>query len=633
VVNENKLSAVLSDFARTLLTDFPIERILDHLVERIVEALPVTSVGVTLITPSSDPRYIAASDESALVFEKFQTEFGEGPCRLAYDSGEAVTSPDLDKEERFPRFVAAARPAGLAAAFAFPLRHQDGRLGALDLYRDSVGPLDPHDMGAAQTLADVAASYLLNAQARDTARQVSDGYRDGALRDPLTGLANRRLLQQRLEHAGQRAERSHHNLAVLFADLDRFKQINDTYGHQVGDDLLVAVAQRLSDLVRPGDTLARLAGDEFVFLCEDLQHPADIEILAARIDNAFRLPFSLAELELTVTASVGMAYAGPGEAISNNQLLADADIAMYQAKRKGGAAHQIIDLREARHTSDRTNLEQDLHAAFSRHKLDIAYQPMVRAADGLVTGVEALLRWTHSDRGPIRTLDVVAIAEDNGLITQIGAWVLERCCTDRNQWLKDRPEAPLDLAVNVSARQVMGPGFCATVGAVLDKTGMDPAALILEVTEGIFIRDADRAMTVLGELKGLGVRLALDDFGTGYSSLSYLRQFPVDILKIDQSFIEAMGKDPAGAPIVAAMTNLAHVLGLSVVAEGVETQQQRDEVLAVGCDSAQGFFYARPMYPPEFGVLLKVNGNQDLYLPSQDVRLGIEQLDLLAARH
>jgi len=614
VVHEETLSAVLSEFARTLLTDFPIQGILDHLVDRIVDVLPVTSVGITLISPGVAPHYIAASAPSALAFERLQTEFGQGPCRLAYDSGVAVTVPDLRRENRFPRFTAEALQAGLAAVFAFPLRHHDGRLGALDVYRDTPGPLDSRELVAAQTLADVTAAYVINAQAREDARTTSDQFRDSALHDALTGLPNRVLLLQRLTHAARRADRSHGNVAVLFADLDRFKQINDTYGHQVGDGLLVAVAQRLSNLVRPGDTLARVSGDEFVFLCEDLTSTADIDVLAARIGDALRLPFTVSGIELTVTASVGMAYAGPGEAISH-QLVTNADIAMYQAKRKGGAAHQIIDLREARQLSDRNNLEQDLHTAFSRDRLDVSYQPIVRSVDGLVTGVEALLRWNHPDRGPIRTLDMVGVAEDNGLITKIGAWVLERACTDRGRWAHDHPGAPLTLAVNISARQLMSPGFASTVGTVLASTGMDPTALILEMTEGIFIQDGHRAMTILAQLKALGVRLALDDFGTGYSSLSYLREFPVDILKIDQGFIATIGRDPVGATIVAAVTNLAHVLGLSVVAEGVETQQQRDAIVTVGCDCAQGFFYAPPMRAVDLADKLRDHHNGGLYLP------------------
>ncbi|HEX4982364.1 MAG TPA: GGDEF domain-containing protein, partial [Ilumatobacteraceae bacterium] len=235
---------------------------------------------------------------------------------------------------------------GLAAVFTFPLRHGDGRLGALDLYRDTPGELDPHDMDAAQTMADVAAAYLINAQAREEAHATSERFQHDALHDPLTGLANRVLLQERLEHASERRKRSHANAAILFADLDRFKHVNDTYGHQVGDELLIAVAHRLSNLVRSGDTLARFAGDEFVFLCEDLHSLADAEVLARRIDEAFDAPFVLTASQhtMTVSASVGIAFAGPGEGFTN-ELVVQADMAMYQAKRNGGAGHQLIDMR------------------------------------------------------------------------------------------------------------------------------------------------------------------------------------------------------------------------------------------------------------------------------------------------
>ena len=595
---------MLRDFASTMLTDFPIQAILDHLVERIVEALPVTAVGITLISPGKAPLYVAASDDAALRFEKLQTELEVGPCQLAFASGEAVSSPDLRLEQRFPTFVSAALPAGLAAAFTFPLRHGDGRLGALDLYRDTPGALSQEDMDAAQTLADVAAAYILNAQARDDAQETSDRFQDSALHDALTGLPNRLLLHQRLAHAARRAERSHTYAAVLFADLDRFKQINDTYGHQVGDDLLVAVGRRLSGLVRPGDTLARVSGDEFVFLCEDLVRAEDIECLAARINEALAAPFELSDVVLTATASVGMAYAGPGEAVTN-QLVVDADIAMYQAKRNGGAGHQIIDVRAAKRAAASSSLEQDLHSAFAAEKLTVAFQPIVRPGDGEVVGVEALLRWMHAQRGPIPTTDMIALAEANGLITQIGAWVLEMSCIAHNNWRIAYPMTPLALSVNVSARQLMGPQLAPTVDAILEKTGTDPSTIILELTEGIFIRDSARALSVLADLKSLGVKLALDDFGTGYSSLSYLRDFPVDILKIDQKFVADSVADAAGAALVAAITGLAHELGLTVIAEGVETQAHADAVCEFGCDLAQGFFYARPMPREAFQSLLK----------------------------
>ncbi|MEO8267659.1 MAG: GGDEF domain-containing protein [Ilumatobacteraceae bacterium] len=602
VVNEEKLSSVLSEFARTLITDFPIQGILDHLVERIVEVMPVTSAGVTLISAGMAPRYVAASDESALRFERLQTDLGEGPCISAYESGEAVSVADLRTDLRYPRFAPAAVTAGLAAVFTFPLRDGDGRLGALDLYCDSPGRLDDHDMDAAQTLADVTAAYLINAQSREAARVASDLYHHSALHDPLTRIPNRLLLQERLDHAVLRAKRSHTNTAILFADLDHFKQVNDTHGHRVGDALLFAVAQRLSSFVRSGDTLARFSGDEFVFLCEDLRDAADAALLAERVCEAFSAPFVLDGLELSVSASVGIAFAGPAEAISS-ELLARADMAMYEVKRSGGAGREIVDLRSVFVNHDENRLEADLRKALAHDSLDVVYQPIVRTADGGVVGVEALLRWDHPERGAIAPQLIVALAERIDLIDELGAWVLERSCRDHGSWMRQHPGTPLYLAVNVSGRQLLSPGLFTAVSKVLS-ADMDPGSLILELTETIFIEDNARTLMVLGDLRRLGVRLALDDFGSGYSSLTYLARLSLDIVKIDRGFVANIGHDPTNRAIVVAIMNLAHILGLAVVAEGVETRRQCDEVTATGCEYAQGYFYATPLSASEIGPLI-----------------------------
>ena len=290
MVNHEELSSVLAEFARTLLTDFPIQSILDHLVDRIVDVLPVTAAGVTLIALDRHPHYIAASDQAALGYEQMQSEVGEGPCLVTYETRAALAIPDLATDSSLPIFGPCAVDAGLRAVFTFPLRHDEGCLGALDLYRDTPGALDEEDLEAAQTLADVATAYLLNVRAREDARATGARHRHSALHDPLTSLPNRRLLQERIEQAAQRALRSPTTAAVLFADLDRFKTVNDTYGHRAGDELLVAVAHRLSTLVRSGDTLARVSGDEFVFLCEDLTAPSDAEWLAERVNAVFAGP-------------------------------------------------------------------------------------------------------------------------------------------------------------------------------------------------------------------------------------------------------------------------------------------------------------------------------------------------------
>jgi diguanylate cyclase (GGDEF)-like protein len=594
MVNDDKLSAVLSDFARTMITDFPIQGILDHLIKRIVEILPVSSAGVTLISSELAPRYIAASDAAALRFEKLQTEIREGPCLAAYTSGAAVAVADLRTDVRFPQFAPAAVAAGLAAVFTFPLCHGEGRLGALDLYRDTPGQLDPDDMTAAQTLADVTAAYLMNAQAREEARVTSDLFHHSALHDPLTGLPNRLLIRERLDHAVQRAKRSHTNTAVLFVDLDRFKSVNDTHGHAIGDELLLAVANRLAGLVRSGDTLARFSGDEFVFLCEDLRDAADVELLADRVYKTFDEPFMLTSGEVEISASVGIAFAGPGQAISN-ELLERADMAMYEVKRQGGAGHQIIDMREGLRTNSDNDMASDLRTAMQHDQIKIAYQPIVRTSDGVVTGVEALLRWTHRDRGVVSPLAILAAAEQSDLINEIGVWVLAQGCRDHAMWEHDYPVETLRLGVNVSARQLVNPHFLANMVSILHEAKMDPGLLELEITESCFMEDSDRTVGMLVDLKSLGVRLALDNFGSSYSGLRYLTRLAIDVIKIDRVLIANICHDPTNRAIVGAVVNLAHNLGLAVVAGGIETQNQRDEAAEVGCDFTQGFFHSRPM--------------------------------------
>jgi diguanylate cyclase (GGDEF)-like protein len=613
--SEQQLSNVLSEFARTMVTDFPIQGILDELVLRIVEILPITASGVTLISPGRNPRYVAASNASALRFEQLQTELGEGPCLAAYTTGDAVAVPDLRDERRFPRFISQALAAGLMAVFTFPLRNGDARLGALDLYRDTAGPLDPGAMTAAQTLADVAAAYLLNAQARADLQDSSDRSRETSRHDALTGLPNRIVLLERLEYA-LLPSRSARMVAVLFADLDQFKAVNDMHGHQVGDELLVAVADRLTRHLRPGDTLARLSGDEFVILCDDLSGRSEVDMIAARIGAALGEPFVLSSGEVQTTASIGIALTGRGVHLPE-EVLHDADLAMYQAKRKGGARHQLIDLDEQRQVEQRASLQRDLHRARRGGELRIEYQPIVRTVDGRIVGAEALLRWAHPSRGLVSPSTLIPLAEQAGLITEIGQWVLEQACRDLRSWRDHHHTDDLAISVNVSAHQLMSADFTATVEDVLLTTDTAPELVTLELTESVFVRDSQRALLVLNDLKRLGVMLALDDFGTGYSSLSYLNRFPVDIVKIDQGFIANLGRDRSSHAIVSAVVTLAHALSLTVAAEGVETVRQHDDVGALGCDACQGYHFARPMPAEAFDALMGhrvVGGNPRLPL-------------------
>jgi diguanylate cyclase (GGDEF)-like protein len=607
---EDKLSDVLSEFARTLVTDFPIQGILDHLVRRIVDVLPIGAAGVTLISPTTEPRFIAASDESAMQFERLQTELGEGPCLAAYHTGSAISVADLSEDSRFPDFSAQALAQGLVAVFTFPLRDGDRRLGALDLYRTSAGALDDAAMEAAQTLADVATAYLVNAQTRADLRAASEVARQASLHDGLTGLPNRALLLERLEQAVARSTRSRRLVGVLYVDIDHFKHVNDTFGHHVGDTLLRAVTRRIAALLRPGDTLARLSGDEFVILCEELEAEAQAKLVASRIVAAFAESFTLSGANVPVTASVGIALLsaeqdngadgvvpqsspsvhGSAHRRAAERLMREADIAMYQVKKSGGNNQGLVDPSQLTLMAHRVGLSHELRLALAAGELRPEYQPIV-STTGDVVAAEALLRWAHPSRGLVPPATFIPLAEQSGLIDRVGDYVLSRACSDRAGWPRvDGRE--LSVAINVSPLQLMSADFVDTVEAVLADTGTRPGLLTVEMTEGALVEDRERALLVLGSLKRLGVSLALDDFGTGSSSLSHLRDFPVDIIKIDRGFVGDLGAGSASRHIVDAVVTLAHRLGMRVVAEGVETDEQHESLVALGCDHYQGYLFA-----------------------------------------
>ncbi len=601
----DELAEVLSEFARTMVTDFPIQAILDHVVTRIVEIMPITAAGVTLISPGVHPRYIAASSEDALSFEELQSELNEGPCVAAYQSGKAVLVPDLRHEDRFSRFTALAIEAGLAAVFTFPLYHRDRQLGALNLYRDTPGRLSADSMSSAQTLADVVTSYLVNAQGREDLQDAHNKSHEATLHDPLTGLPNRLLLLERLEHAFVRNRRSGLVSAVFFVDLDCFKGVNDTYGHKIGDELLIAVAVRLGKVLRAGDTLARLSGDEFVILCEDLDVNAAANLITERLGTPFDRPFIFSRVELDISASVGLAFTGHG-CDNPEDVLHAADMAMYTAKRARGDPHVPRAGRGRGAPLQReSDLETDIGEVMSRHELHLDYQPIVRTEEGCISSVEALLRWDHPKRGLVPPTVLVPLAERSGLIAEIGLWVLAEASSEQDHWQSRYGVDDVAMSVNVSAHQLMSAGFTEALAAVLSTASASPNLLTLEITESVFVRDGGRGLLVLNDLKDLGVTLALDDFGTGYSSLSYLLQFPIDLVKIDRTFVTGLAHDRASRSIVSAVIGLAHGLGMKVVAEGVETAEQHRELRRLGCDFCQGFYFARPMPAARLETLIR----------------------------
>jgi diguanylate cyclase (GGDEF)-like protein len=586
------LIEVLSDFARNMLDEFAIQGILDHLVERIVGILPITGAGVTLIGPGRRPRYVAASSDVAMTYEQLQTELREGPCLAAYTLGTAIVAPDLRLEQRFGAFTTRGLELGLQAVFTFPLRHGDVLLGALDLYRDNPGPLSLVELNTAQTLADVASAYLINAQTRADLTHAFADSRAASLHDPLTGLANRILLNERIGQALRRGSRSGRRPALFFIDLDGFKEVNDHHDHKTGDELLVAVARRLTDTLRPGDTCARLGGDEFVILGEDLSGSAQLKALTRRLCEVFERPFKLSHNEFTVAASIGVAVADEGGDTASAMIQA-ADQAMYREKGHRGVS------RNHRHPRGvlpdaLPDILQALPGAIARDEMHLEYQPILDTANGQVTSVEALLRWTHPAHGPVPTAAVVPIAEKTGQIIALGQWVLQRACTDQALWR--RPSGPpVGVSVNVSPLQIIAPGFARAVADIATNTLADPNLLTLEVTEGVLIDNEHSARAVLQTLNAMGIKLALDDFGTGYSSLSYLSTLPVNIIKIDQRFVTTLTHDSDSQKIITAILALARSLRLTVVAEGVETREQHLELTELRADYCQGFYFAKPM--------------------------------------
>ncbi len=416
-----------------------------------------------------------------------------------------------------------------------------------------------------------------------------------SLHDPLTGLANRALLVQRLDLAAARLARRPGMLALLFVDLDRFKLVNDTLGHDAGDDLLKETAVRLRGGVRPEDLVARLGGDEFVVLCEDLSNAADAETVAARVVRTLAAPMELRGREIHVSASVGVVTDRGGRSAA--EVLGDADAAMYLAKENGRGRYSLLDAAARASTSDRLELGSDLHHALERDELRAGYQPLVDLRTGAVVAAEALLRWEHPRRGSLFPHAFLDVATDLGLTADLDSWIRLVSCHQAAEWTRQLQQ-PVGVWVNLSSQSLADRRLPHAVASALEESGLEPALLTLEITEGGLMQDAPETVRALTTLRGLGVRLAVDDFGTGYSSLSYLQRFPVHSLKVDRSFVERLDQAPSvaadSAAIIAAIVNLAAALGLQTVAEGVETPEQLTAVTALGCDVAQGFFLGRP---------------------------------------
>ena len=424
-----------------------------------------------------------------------------------------------------------------------------------------------------------------------------------AFHDSLTGLANRTLFADRLEHALARTARGEDEIGVMFIDLDNFKNVNDSLGHSSGDLLLVEMAHRLGACLRPQDTLARFGGDEFVVLLEDIDVGGVVEA-AERILREINNPITIDGHKLSVTGSVGIVL-GNSDELRAEDLLRSADAAMYRSKRGGKNRYEIFDSEADELSINRLRLESDLRQAIERKEFRVHYQPKVLLRTGEIVGFEALVRWEQPGRDLIPPSEFIPLAEQTGLIGPICSWVLKEACHQVRDWQHHYPmDTPLTISVNLSARQFRYPELVEEVAEVLSETALDPRDLLLEVTESASMEDALSTITIFRELKRLGVRLAIDDFGTGYSSLSYLKRFPVDTLKVDQSLVTGIERDPANVAIVSAIMTLAHGLGLKVIVEGVETAGELAKLRSMGAELGQGHYWWRASTADETTELL-----------------------------
>jgi diguanylate cyclase (GGDEF)-like protein/PAS domain S-box-containing protein len=485
---------------------------------------------------------------------------------------------------------------GARSGLTVPIEGREGPFGALGVQSLAPRSFSAGDIDFLQALANVLADAI-------TRQSTEDDIRHRALHDTLTELPNRALFLDRLEQALARNRRRRSLTAILFLDLDRFKLVNDSLGHQVGDELLSSIAPRLRQAVRASDTVARFGGDEFAIMVEDIPDERLAVETAERIAAAFAKPFALRGREHFVTTSVGIALSrGRDHA---DELIRDADAAMYRAKERGGARYELFDEVMRGRAIARLGVENDLRRALERDELALHYQPLVSLGTRAIVGVEALLRWYHPERGLISPAEFIPVAEETGMIEPIGRWVLEQACADAKRWQNARHGTePLGISVNLSGVQLANPELADVVVGALERSDLDPSCLSLEITESVLLADADSLTEVLAALKTTGVRVVLDDFGTGYSSLAYLTRLPLDALKVDRSFVNGLGSEPRDTAITQAIIAMAKVLGLGVVAEGVELPRQVTELRALGCGLAQGFHFSRPVPAAEITQML-----------------------------
>jgi diguanylate cyclase (GGDEF)-like protein len=585
MLRRQQLLERLSTIQRMIVRRVAPREVLDEIVAAARDLLGGEVVGLRLIDPA-DPAAMVLVSSAGLDAEVLDAlrrgRVGEGAGGLAISEDRVVTIDDYPRARRAIPAMAADRVKGAMAA---PVREQGRVAGSMVVAtRRADRRFTKADRDTLQAFAEHASLALTDA------KTVEDALHQ-AFHDSLTGLPNRVLFADRLAQGLQRSQRSRSELAVLFLDLDRFKTVNDSLGHQAGDDLLVAVADRLRNCIRPGDTAARFGGDEFAVLLEDVGGPDAAERAAMRVLYALEAPFQISGREVFISASIGIAT---GESTADDPIR-DADLAMYRAKAEGKGRYEVFEPGMHAAVMERLELEADLQRAVERGELVLDFQPVVDLSSGEVGGFEALLRWRHPSRGLIAPGAFIPLAEETRLMPAIGRWVLESACRHAVSWRESTGASDLTVSVNLSARQLQSPSLFEDVGHALERSGLPPCGLVLEITETVLMSDTESTIGKLKRLKHMGVGLAVDDFGTGYSSLQYLRRFPIDTLKIDKSFVDDLAGAGDDAALARAIVDLGESFGLTVVAEGIECEEQRRRLVELGCQLGQGFLFSPPL--------------------------------------
>ncbi len=577
-IQERDLDALLKEAARTLATTLDVE------------------YAAILENQNEDESLLIRADVG-WKYEAGTTAVPAGShAGYTLQAGEAVVVEDMAAEQRFvPSEVLTAR--GVVSGISVAIEGRDHPWGVITAHTCSPREFTGEEVGFLTTLANVLAAAVERTREEESNRHA-------ALHDPLTGLPNRVLALDRLNYGLHRRRRDGTDLAVLVVDLDRFKLINDSLGHDAGDDLLLELAPRLCDAVRAEDTVARLGGDEFAVICPGLSGVRDVITIAEKLAAAAARPFVLTSGERFVTASIGIAVAMRASETPES-LLRDADVAMYRAKSLGPGRYELFDDAMRAQAMERLRIETELRKALDRHELEVHYQPIVETGTGIIDAVEALVRWRHPTRGLLGPAEFIGVAEETGLIVDIGSLVVETACAQVASWQRELGR-PLGLSVNISPRQLGNPLLGALIAAVAADSGLLPGTLALELTESVLINESHAPQDTIAELRRHGLRLLLDDFGTGYSSLSYLKRFELDGIKIDRAFVDGLGTDDGDTAIVEAIGGMAQSLGLELVAEGVETELQLTRLRALGCLRAQGYLFSPPQPASELDVGLRM---------------------------